>query len=637
MAVRRKRRLVVALVSILLATIILVYHHQSDPSYGLGSRGHLTSDSELRHAQEGHDVKRESDHVSHVEAALSNVQADQNDMPVITTQADVVSTKSITVPHGVNPHAKHVDAVAQHHDSDVHRVNQVERTPLSVTNFARVKKGTPCWIPGFMCRYYDGPADSLQCCCINFNTNGGRNATNTTQDPQATTLRCLPNFAVIGAQKSGSTALFGNFLVHPNFSAPSKKECHFFDKVHMKMFQPELARKNAQVRKYMETFPLKTYANLSTTLTGDATPAYILNTAAPELMAKVLPHIKLLLIVRDPVDRAYSEWQMKHRRVAAQMMLADKEEIHELASIFEACWTLLTSDKIKSFRKCPAITDLSKSKNVKLNWMSSHARRLLSPLIKCFSSAKKDVEHNIIGVSAYEILTRCIPDEDAIDARKNISSSKHDDFRLERLEHRRHSEIKSEPINYETIGDFPDIARTEIKRIRQECMESIGEEVVSSPKNDSIDHPLSFQFNFRRCWPSGSNSNIAKDFVVRGLYLEQIKRYNEFFASDQLMILHDTELKHATSATMDRVFAFVGLPPLPPNTNRTSLFNSSSLGTLIEETWPNFEANTGWHLKSKYPPMADDVRNELVEFYEPHNKRLEAYLNHSFGWSSLRV
>lgn len=42
-------------------------------------------------------------------------------------------------------------------------------------------------------------------------------------------LRCLPNFIVIGAQKSGTTALMGYLITHPNFSPPINKEIHWLD------------------------------------------------------------------------------------------------------------------------------------------------------------------------------------------------------------------------------------------------------------------------------------------------------------------------------------------------------------------------------------------------------------------------
>ena len=50
-----------------------------------------------------------------------------------------------------------------------------------------------------------------------------------------------------------------------------------------------------------------------------AVARYILSHNAPQVMRRLLPEQRLLLILRNPVDRAYSEWQMKLRRVEAQL------------------------------------------------------------------------------------------------------------------------------------------------------------------------------------------------------------------------------------------------------------------------------------------------------------------------------
>ena len=66
------------------------------------------------------------------------------------------------------------------------------------------------------CSWYPS-VDNLprQCCC----------AANGTHPP-----RCLPRVIIAGAQKSGTTALFGYLLMHPQFAPPRRKEVHSFDK-----------------------------------------------------------------------------------------------------------------------------------------------------------------------------------------------------------------------------------------------------------------------------------------------------------------------------------------------------------------------------------------------------------------------
>jgi hypothetical protein len=64
--------------------------------------------------------------------------------------------------------------------------------------------------------------------------------------------RCLPHIIIAGAQKSGSTALFGYFLHHPEFGAPSRKEIHSFDKGMRWRADPLLTLHN-----YLMSFPVQ--------------------------------------------------------------------------------------------------------------------------------------------------------------------------------------------------------------------------------------------------------------------------------------------------------------------------------------------------------------------------------------------
>lgn len=81
--------------------------------------------------------------------------------------------------------------------------------------------GEPCWQASKLrCTYWAGPTFP-QCCCV---------VPAASRGPNATANVCLPTFIVIGAQKSGSTALFGHFLAHPQFRPPRRKELHFLEK-----------------------------------------------------------------------------------------------------------------------------------------------------------------------------------------------------------------------------------------------------------------------------------------------------------------------------------------------------------------------------------------------------------------------
>lgn len=119
-------------------------------------------------------------------------------------------------------------------------------------------------------------------------------------------VRALPDFLIIGAQKAGTTSLFVYLCAHPDVLAPVEKEVHFFDQ-HWANGVPW----------YRGHFP--TAVELAarrrggrTALTGEATPYYLFHPHAPERAARTVPDARLIVMLRNPVDRAYSQYH--HRR-----------------------------------------------------------------------------------------------------------------------------------------------------------------------------------------------------------------------------------------------------------------------------------------------------------------------------------
>ncbi len=106
--------------------------------------------------------------------------------------------------------------------------------------------------------------------------------------------RPLPDFLVIGAQKAGTTALYAYLRWHPAITGPSWKEVSFFDR--------HWWRDEAWYRGH---FPLRSRGRL----VGEASPSYLFHPLAPERARAVVPNARLIALVRDPVDRAYSQYQ----------------------------------------------------------------------------------------------------------------------------------------------------------------------------------------------------------------------------------------------------------------------------------------------------------------------------------------
>jgi hypothetical protein len=118
--------------------------------------------------------------------------------------------------------------------------------------------------------------------------------------------RALPDFLIIGAQKSGTSSLYNHLLEHPLIAAPLRKEVHYFDHNHFR-----------GQKWYRAHFTLaRTLEGTSRTggnrrITGEASPSYLLHPLAAERTAGLLPGAKLIVLLRNPIARAYSHYQHK--------------------------------------------------------------------------------------------------------------------------------------------------------------------------------------------------------------------------------------------------------------------------------------------------------------------------------------
>ena len=107
----------------------------------------------------------------------------------------------------------------------------------------------------------------------------------------------LPNFLVIGAEKSGTTYLKHNLLAHPDIFVPSQKELHFFNK-------------DENFQQGIEWYRQFFSSVAGEKAIGEITPGYLPSQAAPDRIRQVLPDVKLIAVLRNPIDRAYSAYWM---------------------------------------------------------------------------------------------------------------------------------------------------------------------------------------------------------------------------------------------------------------------------------------------------------------------------------------
>ena len=107
----------------------------------------------------------------------------------------------------------------------------------------------------------------------------------------------LPGFVAIGAQRCGTTSFFALLSRHPSIGVPFRKEIHFFDR-------EEYLRGERFYRSFFPS-PEKLRAR-GEVLTGEATPDYLFHPLGAERVAAMLPNARFLVLLRDPVVRAWS-------------------------------------------------------------------------------------------------------------------------------------------------------------------------------------------------------------------------------------------------------------------------------------------------------------------------------------------
>ena len=116
-------------------------------------------------------------------------------------------------------------------------------------------------------------------------------------------LRALPDYLVIGAMKSGTTWLHLLLAHHPQILPASRKEVHYFDN-HLQR-GPLWYRAHFHTRFKLWRGSRRRRARM---LTGEATPRYLAMPHIPKEAARLVPEARVLILLRNPVDRVWSHY-----------------------------------------------------------------------------------------------------------------------------------------------------------------------------------------------------------------------------------------------------------------------------------------------------------------------------------------
>ena len=130
---------------------------------------------------------------------------------------------------------------------------------------------------------------------------------NTAKPPRG--LRRGPDFVIIGAKRGGTTSLYNYLLEHPSIQQlfPGRqhiKGVHYYDSNYTR-----------GLRWYRSHFPLEIGGRhvarpaLRPAIVGEASPYYLFHPLAAERLARDFPDIRIIVNLRDPVERAYSHYK----------------------------------------------------------------------------------------------------------------------------------------------------------------------------------------------------------------------------------------------------------------------------------------------------------------------------------------
>lgn len=140
----------------------------------------------------------------------------------------------------------------------------------------------PCWYSG-------GMESALEAKAKQPNLPGGGKGLNSSTDVN------WPTFFVVGAQKAGTTSLYVHLKRHPEVFLPADKE--------LRIFQPE-HRDSISLDAYRALYAgAKGYKAI-----GEVTPYYLADPLVPSRIGELRPEARIIIMLRDPVERAYSHY-----------------------------------------------------------------------------------------------------------------------------------------------------------------------------------------------------------------------------------------------------------------------------------------------------------------------------------------
>ncbi len=142
----------------------------------------------------------------------------------------------------------------------------------------------------------------------------------------------LPNFLIIGCPKCGTTSLYEYLIQHPYIHSAQGKEIDYFDRLYdrgLNWYKIKFPSKPSKF--FSEKFLKKPF------ISGEATPRYLEHPHAINNIKKTIPNSKFIILLRNPIERAISHYNMNFQNGYEYLSIekAIEKEDHRIQGRYE--------------------------------------------------------------------------------------------------------------------------------------------------------------------------------------------------------------------------------------------------------------------------------------------------------------
>jgi hypothetical protein len=114
----------------------------------------------------------------------------------------------------------------------------------------------------------------------------------------------MPDFFIVGGQRCGTTSLYYYLNQHPLIFLPSIKELHYYSQNSIPSYLSQITNKQDY---------LSLYNTSNSNFKGDASTSYLMDMECPELIKNDYPNSKIIICLRNPIERSYSAYLAQFR------------------------------------------------------------------------------------------------------------------------------------------------------------------------------------------------------------------------------------------------------------------------------------------------------------------------------------